>query len=65
MEAVDGFIDWAAAVVGNAPCTEVIFCDQNKAFERISLQWMGGPLRKWKLPPWLLHALNSLVGDRR
>eukprot|EP00959_Pyramimonas_sp_CCMP1952_P120266 2514838-Pyramimonas_sp.AAC.1 len=26
---------------------------------------MGDLLRRWNLPPWPLHALNSLVGDRR
>eukprot|EP00959_Pyramimonas_sp_CCMP1952_P453426 9468225-Pyramimonas_sp.AAC.1 len=28
-EAVDEFVDRAATVVGNAPCTAVILCDQN------------------------------------
>eukprot|EP00959_Pyramimonas_sp_CCMP1952_P368289 7714708-Pyramimonas_sp.AAC.1 len=63
MAAVDAFVNQAAAAVGDAPCTAAIFCDQNKAFEIISLQWVGGLLQSWKLPPWLLHALNSLVAD--
>eukprot|EP00959_Pyramimonas_sp_CCMP1952_P353996 7416446-Pyramimonas_sp.AAC.1 len=59
-DAVRRFIEMAATRVGEAPSTAVIFYDQNKAFERISLQWMGELHRKWRLPPWLLHALNSL-----
>eukprot|EP00959_Pyramimonas_sp_CCMP1952_P434901 9106425-Pyramimonas_sp.AAC.1 len=40
-DAVDQYIQDAARHLGPAPSTAVLFCDQNKAFERISLQWMG------------------------
>eukprot|EP00959_Pyramimonas_sp_CCMP1952_P364411 7631189-Pyramimonas_sp.AAC.1 len=31
----------------------------------ISLKWVDSLFRRWKLPSWLLQALNSLVADRR
>eukprot|EP00959_Pyramimonas_sp_CCMP1952_P209539 4383899-Pyramimonas_sp.AAC.1 len=48
-----------------SPGTAVICCEQNKAFERISLQWMGGLPQRWKLPSWLQRALDSPIGGRR
>jgi hypothetical protein len=62
---VDAFVNRAAAALGSAPGVAVFFCDQNKALERISLQWVESLFRRWELPPWLLQARNSLVDGRR
>eukprot|EP00959_Pyramimonas_sp_CCMP1952_P228112 4769938-Pyramimonas_sp.AAC.1 len=55
-EAVDQYIQCATRDLGPAPSTAVLFCDQNKAFERMSLQWMGQLTKRWQLPSWLLHS---------
>ena len=62
---VDGYIADSVRGLGPPPSTAVLFCDQNKAFERLSLQWIAGLLKHWGLPPWLQHALLALVADRQ
>eukprot|EP00959_Pyramimonas_sp_CCMP1952_P094173 1970125-Pyramimonas_sp.AAC.1 len=47
---VEEYIERIAATLGDAPCAAVIFCAQNKAFERISLQWVDALLQRWRLP---------------
>ena len=42
----------------------VFFADQAKAFERLSVTWLGRVLGGWRLPPWLRRAAMSLVQGR-
>ena len=62
---VDTYITDVTRELGPPPSTAVLFCDQNKAFERLSLQWIAILLRKWGTPPWLQFALLALVADRQ
>ena len=50
--------------LGPSPATAVLFADQSKAFERLSLQFLAHLLRRWGLPVWVQHALLSLVAQR-
>ena len=64
LRVVEDYIARVVAELGPAPSTAVFFGDQNKAFERLSLQWLDAVLRDWAVPSWLYASLMALVGDR-
>ena len=61
---VNDYISCAVASLPPAPSSAVFFADQNKAFERIALQWLRLTLHGWGLPQWLVNALLALVEER-
>ena len=61
---LERYVRRVAERLGPAPSTAALFCDQNKAFERVSLQWMAMLLSGWRLPPWLRRALGALMQGR-
>ena len=42
----------------------VLFADQSKAFERLSLAWFAEVLRRCGMPPWLMRTMLALVMGR-
>ena len=53
---VDQYITDALQGTPVVRSTAVLFADQSKAFERLSLQWLALLLRCWGLPPWVQHS---------
>ncbi|MFM7988335.1 MAG: reverse transcriptase domain-containing protein, partial [Candidatus Fonsibacter sp.] len=45
-------------------CPAVVFADQSKAFERVSLHWLDAVLRGWNLPHWARLLLYDTAADR-
>lgn len=45
-------------------CPAVLFADQSKAFERVSLGWLRDVLHGWHLPHWTINAFLSMVLGR-
>ena len=61
---VERHIDEIADSLPPCPSTATCFADQNKAFERVAMQWTAMVLARWGFPLWLLRSLLGLCQRR-
>ena len=56
--------DWVEGQQSQPLGPAVLCVDQSKAFERLSHSWLVAVLRRWGLPPWILHGFLALTAGR-
>ena len=53
-----------AGFEGIQDCPAVTLADQEKAFERISYEWLAAVFSGWRMPTWLARGLLDQVARR-
>ena len=63
-EVLDDYIEEVASSLPSCPSASVAFADQNKAFERVAMQWAAILMAGWGFPLWIIRSLLGLCQKR-